>query len=97
MTNDEPVGEETPTKPSLRDRMKPLELLGISGGLGIFAGLVTLLVTRDWLLAPVVLGIAFILALVVLAMLSLGGYEPAPPPGEKGVLGEQDEAQGSGH
>ena len=30
-------------KPPLRDRLRPLELLGISGALGIFAGLVVLM------------------------------------------------------
>jgi len=73
--------------PTLRERLRPLELLGISGALGIFAGLVTMLSTRQWILSLVVLGIAFVLSLVVLAMLALGGYEPTPPPEEGGVLG----------
>ncbi len=81
---------ETPVKPTLRDRMKPVELLVMSAACGVFAGLVTLLVTRDWLLSGVMLGVAFIIALVVLAMLALGGYEPPAAPGERGVLGEKD-------
>jgi membrane protein implicated in regulation of membrane protease activity len=57
--------------PSLRDRTRPLELLGLSGVLALFAGLVVLMSTRDLILALIFLGIAFIVALVVLAMLSL--------------------------
>jgi len=67
-------------RPSLRDRLRPLELLGISGALAVFAGLITVFTTRDWILAGIVLGVAFVLALVTLAMLALGGYEPPKDP-----------------
>lgn len=67
-------------KPSLRARLRPLELLGISLALAVFAGLITILTTRDWLLTVVVLGVAFVLCLVTLAMLALGGYEPPKEP-----------------
>jgi len=80
-----------PHAPTLRERLRPLELLGISGALGLFAGLITGFTTREWLLALIVLGIAFVVALVVLAMLALGDYDPPEAPGEKGVLGEKDE------
>ncbi len=92
----ESAGEQ-PGKPALRDRTKPIELLVISAACGIFAGFVTLLVTRDWLLTGVMFGVAFIIGLVVLAMLSLGGYEVQQPPSKDGVLRDNERKQDSGH
>jgi hypothetical protein len=57
--------------PDLRTRLRPLELLGLSGAAGLFAGLVVLMSTRDLVLALIFLGIAFIVALVVFAMMAL--------------------------
>lgn len=57
--------------PSRRDRMRPLELVGLAGAVGVFAGLVVGLATREWVLAAVFFGAIFIVSLVVLAMLSL--------------------------
>jgi hypothetical protein len=74
--------------PSLRDRLRPLELLVISTVLGIFAGLVVLMATREIVLALVFLGIAFIVSLVVLAMLAL---TMAPTSDERSDLAEQDQ------
>ncbi|MCU1579924.1 MAG: hypothetical protein JWP19_2128 [Rhodoglobus sp.] len=76
------------SKPSLRDRLRPLELLVISAVLGIFAGLVVLMATREVVLALVFLGIAFIVSLVVLAMLAL---TMAPTGDERSDLAEQDQ------
>lgn len=76
------------SKPSLRDRLRPLELLVISAVLGIFAGLVVLMATREIVLALVFLGIAFIVSLVVLAMLAL---TMAPTGDERSDLAEQDQ------
>ena len=76
------------SKPPLRDRLRPLELLGISAALGIFAGLVVLMATREWVLALVFLGVAFIVSLVVLAMLALA---VAPDLEERTDLEEQDQ------
>ena len=56
-----------PTPPSRRDRTRPVELLLISGVLAIFIGLVVLMSTRQVVLALIFLGVAFIVALVVLA------------------------------
>lgn len=79
--------------PSLRDRLKPLELLVISAVLGMFAGLVVLMSTREPVLALIFLGIGFIVSLVVLAMLALA----VTPSGEEKLdLEEQDRGQ-SGH
>jgi hypothetical protein len=57
--------------PSRQDRLRPTELLVISGILALFTGLVVLVSTRELILAAVSLGIAFIVALVGLAMFSL--------------------------
>jgi len=100
MSGSTPEQSGTPAEevhvPSLRERLRPLELLGISLVLGLFAGLVTGLTSRDWLLAVIMLGVAFVVALVVLAMLALGGYEPPAAPSAKGVLGERDERRQRG-
>jgi len=86
-----------PVKPGLRDRTRPVELLVISAACGVFAGLITLLVTRDWLLGGVMFGVAFIVGIVVLAMLSLGGYEVQAPPSKDGVLRDHERRQDLGH
>ncbi len=88
-----------PPTPTLRERLRPLELLGISGALAVFAGIVTAIVVHpwgafadqaahSWLLVLIVFGAAFVLSLVVTAMLALGGYEPPKDP-PSGVL-DQD-------
>lgn len=58
-------------KSTLRDQLKPIELVVISAVLALFAGLVVLLVTRDIVMAGIFFGIAFIVALVVIAMFAL--------------------------
>lgn len=68
----EPKPEQS-TTPTRRDRLKPAELLGFSGVLAIFAGLVVLMSSRQIVLALVFMLIAFILSLVVVALLGLGG------------------------
>ncbi|CAN5120803.1 hypothetical protein BH11ACT5_BH11ACT5_02320 [soil metagenome] len=57
--------------PSRRDRTRPVELLGLSGIFAVFVGLVVLMSTRELVLALIFAGIAFIVSLVGLAMLSL--------------------------
>lgn len=59
------------TTPSRRDRSRPLELLGLSVGFALFVGLVVLMATRGLVLALIFTGVAFIVSLVVLAMLAL--------------------------
>lgn len=78
-------------QPSRRDRLKPVELLVLSGILSLFVGLTVLLSTRDLILAAIFFGVAFIVVLVVMAMFSLSikpndaerheidGDEPPPP------------------
>lgn len=59
------------TTPTLRDRLKPLELLIVSAVLGLFTGLVVLMSSRDLILSAVSFGIVFIVCLVAMAMFVL--------------------------
>ena len=68
--------KERSAAPTRRDRMRPLELLGLAGAIGVFAGLVVGLATREWGLAAIFFGVIFIVSLVVLAMLSLAATSP---------------------
>lgn len=76
--------------PSRRDRTRPAELLGLSAIFAVFVGLVVLMSTRELVLALVFAGIAFIVSLVVLAMLALA---VRPDKDEKLDLDEQDRGQ----
>ena len=79
------------TKPSLRDRLKPVELVGFAGVLAVFAGGITLLATREPQLAVILAGIAFIVSLLVLAMLALAAGAPADPGDVRPVQDRNDE------
>ena len=57
--------------PTLRDRLKPVELLIVSALLGIFTGLVVLMSSRDLILSSISFGIVFIVCLVAMAMFVL--------------------------
>lgn len=59
------------TEPSRRDRTRPAELLGLSAVLAVVTGTVTYFGTRNLLLAAEFTGVAFIVSLVVFAMLLL--------------------------
>jgi membrane protein implicated in regulation of membrane protease activity len=61
----------TSAQPSRKDRFLPTELLGISAGLGVFVGLIVLVATREFVLAGVSFGVAFILSLVLMALFAL--------------------------
>ena len=54
-----------------RDRLKPLELIMIAAVVGLFTAGIVLLSSRDLTLSAIWFGIAFIVALVVLAMFVL--------------------------
>jgi len=80
----EPVNPEpNQVNPSRRDRMRPAELLGFAAVLGIFAGLVVLFVLRDTSGMPafgtagIVAGGVFIVVLLIVALLGLGGKPSA--------------------
>ncbi len=75
--------------PSLRDRLRPLELLGLSAVIGLFTGLVILFTTREWWLAAIGFGVAFILAVMTIALLALSAR---PNADERDDLDEQDRA-----
>jgi hypothetical protein len=74
-------------QPSRQDRLRPTELLVLSAVMGLFTGLVVLMATRQLVLASVSLGVAFIVALVGLAMFSLS-FKPNPE--EMSDIEEQD-------
>lgn len=83
--------------PSMRERTRPAELVGLSAIFAVFVGLVVLMSVRDVVLALIFAGIAFIVALVSLAMLSLA---VRPTGEEKDDLLSQDaeeQDRGKGH
>ena len=59
------------TEPTRRERLRPVELIGMSAIIGVAFGVITYFATRDLLLAVELLGGAFIVSLVVFAMLLL--------------------------
>ncbi len=71
--------ERQPNKPSRRDRLRPLELVGFSAVLAVFAGLVPLLVLRTkeglphFEFAGIAAGVVFIVVLLTVALIGLGG------------------------
>ena len=75
--------------PNRRDRTRPAELLGLSGVLAIFVGLISFMATRDIILALIFLGVTFILVLVTLATLALT-VNSTPTGEERDDLDEQD-------
>ncbi|MBT1018060.1 ABC transporter ATP-binding protein [Canibacter sp. lx-72] len=69
---------ENNNQPSRKERLKPLELVGFSAVLAIFAGVVVMIVTRDIVLrVPVTVGVVFIVALLALSLLGLS-VKPNP-------------------
>jgi uncharacterized RDD family membrane protein YckC len=59
------------SRPGRREQTRPLELVGLSAVFGIVTLVVVLMTTRDLVLALIFGGIAFIIALVIFAMLAL--------------------------
>jgi undecaprenyl pyrophosphate phosphatase UppP len=85
------------TTPSRQDRLRPLEFVVISVIVAVFIGLVVLFTTRQPILAVIFFGVAFIVSLVVIAMLSLA---IKPNEAEQTDITEQDDAgdsRPSGH
>jgi hypothetical protein len=77
-----------PTGPSRRDRLRPLEFLLIALVISLFIGLVVLGTTRELMLSLIFFGVAFIVSLVGIAMLSLA---VKPDDAEQLDLRRQDE------
>jgi hypothetical protein len=65
------VTDPTPAPPSRRDRFRPVELLVLSAIFGLFIGLVVAGSIRNILTGAIFAGVGFIVALVVLATLSI--------------------------
>ena len=78
------------TSPSRKDRLRPLELLVLSGIVAVFVGVVVAASTRDIGLGTIFLGVAFILTLMTLAMLALSSK---PDDAERTDLDEQDHTE----
>ena len=58
-------------KPSFQERVRPLEMVGISAVVAVFAGLIVLMATRELWLAGIFAGAGFVVVIVVIAMLGL--------------------------
>lgn len=72
MTEPSNSDHHDPVDPSRRDRLRPLELVGFSAVLAVFAGVIVLMSTRDLVLAGIAFGIAFIVTLIMVALVGLG-------------------------
>lgn len=73
--------------PSRQDRLRPLEYIVMSAIVAVFVGLVVLMSTREPILATVFFGVAFIVSIVVIAMLALA---VKPNASEKTDIDEQN-------
>jgi hypothetical protein len=71
------------TDPQQRITLRPGELVGLAGIIALFIGLITLMVTRDITISLIAFGGAFVLDLVVLAMLMLAVTPNRPADGER--------------
>jgi hypothetical protein len=77
-------------QPTRRDRTRPAELLGLSAVLAAVTGVITYFGTRDFVLGLEFAGVAFIVSLIVFAMLLLA---VSPKSGDA----PDDDAGGRGH
>jgi hypothetical protein len=75
------------SEPTRRERFRPAELIGLSAVVALFGGLVTLMSTRDLVLALIFFGVIFVLTLVTIALLVMA---IKPNADEKHDLDEQD-------
>ena len=71
------------TEPRQRITLKPGELVALAGIIAVFIGLITLMVTRDPIIASIAFGATFVLDLVTLAMLMLAVTPNRPADGER--------------
>lgn len=69
-----------------RQRMKPLELVGMAAVTAVFIGVVVLIATHDISLAAIFAGVAFIVALLLLAMFALVETSDDAEPSDEPVL-----------
>lgn len=66
-------------RPTLRERARPAEVLGLAAVLAGFVGLGVLFTTRNPLLAVEFFGAAFVVSVLVSATLLLAISKPEPP------------------
>lgn len=69
-------------EPHRRERLRPLELVTIAALIAVAVGAITLMVTRDPILALIFFGATFVIDLVVIAMLMLVVTPNKPMDGE---------------
>jgi hypothetical protein len=89
-STDKPPQPISQPRPSRSARVKPFEFVVLSGVMGLFVGLVTLMATRDFAFASISFGVAFIIVLVVIAMFTLGGK----PDKNDRYLGDENNREG---
>ena len=66
-------------RPTLRERARPAEVLGLAAVLAAFVGVGVLMSTRNLLLAVEFFGAAFVVSVVICATLLLAISKPEPP------------------
>lgn len=71
------------TEPRSRTTLRPSELVALAALMAVFVALITLMATRELIFSLIVFGGAFVLALVVLAMLMLAITPNRPADGER--------------
>ena len=82
-------------QPSRKDRLRPIELLGLAAVLALFVGVITIISSRSFTLAIIGFGVTFILSIVVFATLALTLNPPSDD--ERADMHEQDDDQDRGH
>jgi hypothetical protein len=86
------------TTPTRRDRTRPAELLGLSAALAAVTGVITYFGTRDFLLSAEFTAVAFIVSLIVFAMLLLAVSPKRPDDGaDDGADGDGGSDEPRGH
>ena len=72
--------------PSFRDRIRPVELVAMALVVAAFVGVVIVIGSREPTLGVIFAGVAFIVTLLVLAMLALVSGPPKHDPADGPVL-----------
>ncbi len=67
---------------SRSEKSRPLELVGISIAVAVFVGAIVMMVTKDLAMSSVFAGVAFIVTILMLAMLVLATSPQLPPRSE---------------
>jgi hypothetical protein len=67
---------------SRSEKSRPLELVGISIAVTVFVGAIVMMVTKDLAMSAVFAGVAFIVTILMLAMLVLATSPQLPPRSE---------------